>query len=108
MGFFLRLLIIIIITNLFFLVPCHSAGNNINSSFSDNNNNSSNSDNGSNDFDYGDALFKSVLFLEVQRSGKLPPNQRIRWRGDSGLSDGADQNVSLIFCFNSCIYMEFI
>jgi hypothetical protein len=44
-------------------------------------------------FDYGDALSKSILFLEVQRSGRLPPNQRIQWRGDSGLSDGTDQNV---------------
>ncbi|MCD9641642.1 hypothetical protein HAX54_027957 [Datura stramonium] len=32
---------------------------------------------------------KSILFFEAQRSGKLPPNQRISWRGNSGLSDGS-------------------
>lgn len=44
-------------------------------------------------FDYGDALTKSLLFYEAQRSGKLPSNQRIEWRGDSGLSDGKDAGV---------------
>jgi Glycosyl hydrolase family 9 len=39
-------------------------------------------------FNYKDALSKSILFLEVQRSGKLPKNNRVRWRGDSGLDDG--------------------
>ncbi|KAK6145521.1 hypothetical protein DH2020_022341 [Rehmannia glutinosa] len=38
--------------------------------------------------DYGAALTKSLLFYEAQRSGKLPSNQRIQWRGDSALSDG--------------------
>lgn len=44
-------------------------------------------------FDYKDALDKSLLFFEAQRSGKLPDNQRVRWRGDSGLSDGFAQGV---------------
>lgn len=44
-------------------------------------------------FDYGDALHKSFLFLEAQRSGKLPANQRVNWRGDSGLSDGSSAGV---------------
>jgi hypothetical protein len=44
-------------------------------------------------FNYADALEKSFLFLEAQRSGKLPPNQRVKWRGDSGLSDGSSAGV---------------
>lgn len=37
---------------------------------------------------YGDALSKSILFFEGQRSGKLPPTQRMSWRKDSGFEDG--------------------
>ena len=29
----------------------------------------------------------SLLFYEAQRSGKLPDNNRIPWRGDSSLND---------------------
>ncbi|GLJ58685.1 hypothetical protein SUGI_1467820 [Cryptomeria japonica] len=47
------------------------------------------------EFDYRDALSKSILFLEAQRSGKLPQSQRVKWRGDSGLTDGKLQNVDL-------------
>ncbi|XP_059625474.1 endoglucanase 8-like isoform X2 [Cornus florida] len=46
--------------------------------------------------DYGDALSKSILFYEGQRSGKLPPTQRMNWRGDSALCDGSDLNVDLV------------
>lgn len=46
---------------------------------------------------YRDALSKSILFFEGQRSGKLPRNQRITWRRDSGLSDGAAMHVRFIF-----------
>ncbi|KAG2248817.1 hypothetical protein Bca52824_088445 [Brassica carinata] len=46
--------------------------------------------------DYGDALNKSILFFEGQRSGKLPVNQRVTWRADSALSDGKPDNVNLI------------
>lgn len=46
------------------------------------------------DLDYKDALHKSILFLEAQRSGKLPSSSnRIKWRGDSALTDGQIQNV---------------
>ncbi|WOG83817.1 hypothetical protein DCAR_0102995 [Daucus carota subsp. sativus] len=45
---------------------------------------------------YRDALTKSILFFEGQRSGKLPANQRVTWRRDSGLSDGADMHVDLV------------
>ncbi|XP_057457016.1 endoglucanase 8-like [Lotus japonicus] len=37
---------------------------------------------------YGEALSKSILFFEGQRSGKLPPTQRMTWRKDSALQDG--------------------
>ncbi|KAE8731999.1 Endoglucanase 8 [Hibiscus syriacus] len=45
------------------------------------------------DFNYREALSKSLIFLEAQRSGKLPPNNRLPWRGDSGLDDGKEANV---------------
>eukprot|EP00253_Pinus_taeda_P027911 PITA_27911 len=44
---------------------------------------------------YKDALTKSIVFYEGQRSGRLPANQRLRWRGDSALSDGAAGGVDL-------------
>ncbi|KAI5595370.1 hypothetical protein BDE02_03G134200 [Populus trichocarpa] len=46
--------------------------------------------------DYADALEISILFFEGQRSGKLPLNQRLTWRGDSGLSDGSAYHVNLV------------
>jgi hypothetical protein len=49
--------------------------------------------------DYGDALQKSILFFEGQRSGRLPPNQRLRWRQDSGLHDGAEAGVRTTVVF---------
>lgn len=45
---------------------------------------------------YGDALSKSILFFEAQRSGYLPGNQRVRWRGNSGLSDGKINGVCFL------------
>ncbi|CAM0913321.1 unnamed protein product [Alopecurus aequalis] len=45
--------------------------------------------------DYSDALHKSILFFEGQRSGRLPPGQRVRWRRDSALNDGATAGVDL-------------
>ncbi|KAF5749878.1 putative endo-1 4-beta-glucanase [Tripterygium wilfordii] len=47
-------------------------------------------------FNYGDALDKTFMFYEAQRSGKIPANQRIKWRGDSGLKDGFLQGVNLV------------
>lgn len=52
---------------------------------------------------YKEALTKSLIFLEAQRSGKLPPNNRVPWRGDSALDDGKLANVS--FC---AIFIRFI
>ncbi|KAG4396562.1 hypothetical protein GLYMA_19G212667v4 [Glycine max] len=45
---------------------------------------------------YRDALTKSIIFFEGQRSGKLPSNQRMPWRRDSGLSDGSAMHVDLV------------
>ncbi|KAG8389514.1 hypothetical protein BUALT_Bualt02G0237300 [Buddleja alternifolia] len=45
---------------------------------------------------YRDALTKSIMFFEGQRSGKLPHNQRMTWRKDSGLSDGSEMHVDLV------------
>ncbi|CAI9091736.1 OLC1v1026840C1 [Oldenlandia corymbosa var. corymbosa] len=46
--------------------------------------------------DYKSALTKSLLYYEAQRSGRLPANQRVQWRGDSGLYDGRDFEVDLV------------
>ncbi|MEM6840186.1 MAG: glycoside hydrolase family 9 protein, partial [Cyanobacteria bacterium P01_C01_bin.120] len=41
-------------------------------------------------FNYAEALQKSFLFYEAQRSGPLPDDKRLEWRGDSAVNDGAD------------------
>ncbi|EEC78672.1 hypothetical protein OsI_18802 [Oryza sativa Indica Group] len=48
------------------------------------------------DHDYGMALRKSILYFEAQRSGVLPPNQRVSWRASSGLFDGKANGVDLV------------
>ena len=39
-------------------------------------------------YNYSAVIHASLLFYEAQRSGKLPANKRIPWRGDSMLDDG--------------------
>ncbi|AXB42214.1 glycoside hydrolase family 9 protein [Amycolatopsis albispora] len=46
-------------------------------------------------FNYGEALQKSILFYDAQRSGVLGPGNRVNWRGDSGLADGQDAGLDL-------------
>ncbi|KAL8266700.1 hypothetical protein R6Q59_004044 [Mikania micrantha] len=55
--------------------------------------------------DYQQALTKSILFFEAQRSAwtawpirpaLLPGNQRVKWRGNSGLMDGKLNGVDLV------------
>ncbi|KAL6533586.1 Endoglucanase [Orobanche hederae] len=46
--------------------------------------------------DYKDALSKSILFFEAQRSGYLPQDQRVQWRSHSGLEDGKTSGVDLV------------
>ncbi|KAF0899275.1 hypothetical protein E2562_015927 [Oryza meyeriana var. granulata] len=48
------------------------------------------------EFDYRNALHSGLLYFEAQRSGHLPYNQRVRWRGHSGLADGLQQGVDLV------------
>uniref|UniRef100_A0A0D9VKS8 Endoglucanase n=1 Tax=Leersia perrieri TaxID=77586 RepID=A0A0D9VKS8_9ORYZ len=45
---------------------------------------------------YEDALRKSLLYFEAQRSGRLPHSQRVSWRDHSGLTDGLEQGVDLV------------
>lgn len=44
---------------------------------------------------YGEALQKSLLFYETQQSGNLPDWNRISWRSDAGVNDGADVGLDL-------------
>lgn len=47
-------------------------------------------------FNYGEALQKSLLFYELQRSGDIDEKTaRCNWRGDSGMNDGADVGLDL-------------
>ncbi|PTL84294.1 glycoside hydrolase [Vitiosangium sp. GDMCC 1.1324] len=46
-------------------------------------------------FNYAEALQKSLWFYEAQRSGPLPDTNRVSWRGNSGLQDGADVGKDL-------------
>ena len=46
-------------------------------------------------FDYAEALQDSMFFYQAQRSGQLPPDNEVDWRGDSDLSDGSDNGVNL-------------
>ncbi|ESO99347.1 hypothetical protein LOTGIDRAFT_113640, partial [Lottia gigantea] len=46
-------------------------------------------------YNYAEVLEKSILFYEAQRSGKLPANNRIPWRGDSALSDKGSNGEDL-------------
>ncbi|TXR53635.1 glycoside hydrolase family 9 protein [Reinekea thalattae] len=39
---------------------------------------------------FAEALQKSIYFYEAQQSGPLPDWNRVEWRGDSALTDGAD------------------
>ncbi len=50
---------------------------------------------GTGKYNYGEALQKAILFYELQRSGDLPEETRCNWRGDSGLTDGADVGLDL-------------
>lgn len=44
---------------------------------------------------YGEALQKAIYFYEAQLSGPKPAWSRVEWRGDSGLTDGADVGKNL-------------
>jgi endoglucanase len=46
-------------------------------------------------YNYTEALQKSLYFYDAQRSGDLPDNYRVEWRGDSALKDGSDVGKDL-------------
>lgn len=47
-------------------------------------------------FNYAEALQKAIWFYDAQREGELPTTNRVPWRGDSFLSDGADVGLDLV------------
>ncbi|KAJ8429019.1 hypothetical protein Cgig2_014998 [Carnegiea gigantea] len=47
-------------------------------------------------YDYGDALDKTLLFFEAQRSGKLPYSNKVKWRANSAMRDGFSKGVDLV------------
>ena len=46
-------------------------------------------------YNYKTAIHSSLLFYEAQRTGKLPKDKRIHWRGDSMLDDGKAEGHDL-------------
>ena len=46
-------------------------------------------------YDYKAVLRNSLLFYEAERSGKLPPDQKVTWRKDSALNDRGQQGEDL-------------
>ena len=46
-------------------------------------------------YDYQEVLEKSLLFYEAQRSGPLPSDNRIPWRGNSAMNDRGDNGEDL-------------
>jgi hypothetical protein len=46
-------------------------------------------------FNYAEGVQKALFFYEAQRSGDLPENGPVDWRGDSALNDGKDVGVDL-------------
>lgn len=46
-------------------------------------------------YNYGEALQKSLMFYEFQMSGEMPDDIRTNWKGNSAMSDGNDAGVDL-------------
>ena len=46
-------------------------------------------------FNYAEAMQKSLFFYDAQRSGALPDDFRVSWRGDSAVADGSDVGLDL-------------
>ncbi|KAG0359601.1 Six-hairpin glycosidase-like protein [Gamsiella multidivaricata] len=61
------------------------------------------------DPEYIKLLDYTLLFYEAQRAGKLPADQRVKWRNDSVLDDGKDVGVDLSGgYFDAGDYLKFI
>ncbi|KAL4220777.1 hypothetical protein ACF0H5_019045 [Mactra antiquata] len=52
-------------------------------------------DNDGTKYNLNEVLEKSILFYEAQRSGKLPDDNRVPWRGDSALNDQGQNGEDL-------------
>ena len=46
-------------------------------------------------YNYAQVLKMSILFYEAQRSGKLPGNNRVKWRKNSALNDKGNNREDL-------------
>ena len=46
-------------------------------------------------YNYAEVLQKSMFFYECQESGELWPDNRVTWRANSALNDGADAGLDL-------------
>ncbi|KAG0285543.1 hypothetical protein BGZ96_010212 [Linnemannia gamsii] len=54
-------------------------------------------------------LDATLLFYEAQRSGRLPSDQRVKWRNDSALLDGKDAGIDLTGgYYDAGDYLKFI
>ena len=57
---------------------------------------------------YREVIRLSLLFYEAQRSGKLPADQRVKWRKDSALDDGKDVNLDLTGGYYDGLFFSFL
>ncbi|KAG0374011.1 hypothetical protein BGX24_010954 [Mortierella sp. AD032] len=61
------------------------------------------------DQEYVRLLDATFLFYEAQRSGRLPSDQRVKWRNDSALLDGKDAGIDLTGgYYDAGDYLKFI
>jgi hypothetical protein len=57
-------------------------------------------------YDYAEVLRDSLLFYEAQRSGKLPPDQKVKWRKDSALNDKGQNGEDLTGGYYDCKFTK--
>ena len=60
----------------------------------------------SGNYNYGDALSKSLLFYELQESGKMEDDIRSNWKGDSCLNDGKDNGAGCVHSSDYCFRVD--
>ncbi len=58
-------------------------------------------------YDYGKVIHASLLFYEAQRSGKLPADNRVKWRGDSMLDDKGENGEDLTGGYFDGLYKKY-